>query len=91
MNFLIFGFGSVGSRHVQNLQELGISCLIVEPDINKYTKAISDGYIAFNDLNQVDGQYSFDAVLICSPPAFHIQQTAWALEKGKKVWIKSIE
>jgi predicted dehydrogenase len=88
MNFLIIGFGSVGKRHAQNLRELGISCLIVEPNMKKHTEAINDGYVAFNDLNQIGSNYSFDAVLICSPPAFHIEQAAWALEKDKTVFLE---
>lgn len=88
MNFLIVGFGSVGRRHAENLKQLGVSCMIVDPNKVKCAKAISDGYIAFNELNQVDSKYSFDAVLICSPPAFHIEQAAWALEKDKKVFLE---
>lgn len=88
MNFLIIGFGSIGKRHAQNLKELGISCLIVEPDMKKYTEAIEAGYVAFNDLIQIGSNYSFDAVLICSPPAFHIEQAAWALDNDKKVFLE---
>ena len=88
MNFLIIGFGSVGSRHAQNLSAMGISCVIVDPNVNKLENAVKKGFIVYKALNMIDRNYNFDAVLICSPPAFHIEQTIWALEKGKKVFLE---
>lgn len=88
MIFLIIGFGSVGSRHARNLSALGISCLVVEPNIDKLKKALAEGHVSYKSLNELDNNYDFDAVLVCSPPAFHIEQTIWALEKGKKVFLE---
>jgi|688.fasta_scaffold147709_2 predicted dehydrogenase len=88
MNFLIIGFGSVGSRHAQNLVEIGISCTVIEPNIYKLQNAIKEGFIGYKTLNEIDGNHNFDAVLVCSPPSFHIEQTIWALEKGKKVFLE---
>jgi predicted dehydrogenase len=88
MNFLILGFGSVGSRHARNLTALGISCLIVEPKVNRLEEAKIEGYVSFKDLNEVSNDFNFDAVLVCSPPVFHIEQTIWALERNKKVFLE---
>jgi len=88
MNFLIIGYGSVGSRHAQNLLAMGNSCTVVEPNISKLEKAIKDGFVGYKNLREIDMDYNFGAVLVCSPPVFHIEQTIWALDKGKKVFLE---
>ena len=88
MNFIIIGFGSVGRRHARNLAALGISCLIIEPNANRLREAKVEGYVGFKDLNEVQNDFNFDAVLVCSPPVFHIEQTIWALKKSKKVFLE---
>jgi predicted dehydrogenase len=88
MNFLIIGFGSVGSRHARNLKELGISTIIVEPNAKKHREAEEEGYSSFFNLREIGSDCNFEAVIVCSPPVFHVEQTIWALGKDKKVFLE---
>ncbi len=88
MKFLIIGYGSVGKRHVKNLIELGIDCLVVDPDSGRRKEATVESLKSYESLDQLGTLENFDAVVICSPPVFHISQTTWALSKGKKVFLE---
>jgi predicted dehydrogenase len=88
MNYLVIGFGSVGKRHSENLIALGNSCAIVDPDLAKIKSAVGLGYKSFSSLDNVETNCEFEAVLICSPPVFHIEQAIWALELDKKVFLE---
>lgn len=88
MNILIIGYGSVGKRHAKNLARLGITFFVVEPNITRLNEASTEGYIGYASLDEVDYTHKFDAVMVCSPPAFHIDQTIWALKLGKKVFLE---
>jgi len=88
VKFLIIGYGSVGKRHVKNLIELGIDCLVVDPDSGRRKEASVESLRSYETLDQLGTLENFDAVVICSPPVFHVSQTIWALSKGKKVFLE---
>ena len=88
MNVLIIGYGSVGKRHAKNMAILGITCFVIEPNITRLYEANNEGYMGYSSLDKVDCTQEFDAVLVCSPPAYHIEQTIWALKLGKKVFLE---
>lgn len=88
MNFLIIGFGSVGQRHTQTLMTLGNSCIIVEPNESKLKLAKENGHQYYKSLHDIDLRIKIDAVLICSPPAFHVEQSLWALRRGLKIFLE---
>ena len=88
MKFLIIGYGSVGKRHVKNLIELGIECLVVDPDSYRREEASAESLKSYESLDHLDLPDNFDAVVICSPPVFHVSQTTWALNKAKKVFLE---
>ena len=88
MNFLIIGYGSIGKRHASNLSELGVNCLIVDTKSSRLKEALEHGYIGYDSLNSVDSNEPFEAVVICSPPVFHVEQTIWALGRNKKIFLE---
>ena len=88
MNILIIGYGSVGKRHAKNMARLGITLFVVEPNITRLDEASTEGYIGYASLDEVDYTHKFDAVMVCSPPAFHIDQTIWALKLGMRVFLE---
>jgi phosphoglycerate dehydrogenase-like enzyme len=67
MIFLIIGFGSVGSRHARNLSALGVSCLVVEPNVSKLEKAIAEGHVGYKSLNELDNNYIVILKIDCCP------------------------
>jgi len=90
-HILVLGTGSVGKRHAENLASLGcrISCMDPRPDrleeaaenielVGAYTSTKE----AFNSSERIDG------VAITSPPAFHVEQSIAALEKGLPVLLE---
>ncbi len=88
MIFLIIGYGSVGQRHAQTLVNLGNTCVVVEPNTSRLKLAEKNGHKGYVSLNNLDLQNQIDAVLICSPPAFHVEQTMWALSRELKIFIE---
>jgi predicted dehydrogenase len=88
MKFLIIGFGSIGRRHAGNLKELGITCIVVEPNLARLKEASRFGYESYKVLDEIPSNCKFSAVLVCSPTAFHVDQAIWALESGSKVFIE---
>lgn len=88
MNFLIIGFGSVGKRHAKNLTSMGINCIVVEPNIDRQNEALNFGFNVFSSIEKITSELEFIAILICSPPVFHVDQTKWALSLGKKVFLE---
>ncbi len=69
---LIIGYGSIGSRRMQLLQELGAEVLVCDTDTRKAQAAVDAGaWIGFVTLNSAMN-YKFDAALICTPPSSHL-------------------
>jgi len=88
MNFLIIGYGSVGKRHASNLSGLGVNCLIVDTKSSRLKEALEHGYSVYDSLDSLDSSETFEAVVICSPPVFHVEQTIWALDRNKKIFLE---
>jgi predicted dehydrogenase len=88
VNFLVLGYGSIGKRHAKNLGTLGHRVRVVEPCSKRRLEAREDGHTSYKSLIGVDSLSSVDAVLICTPPKFHVSQTLWALKAGLKVFLE---
>lgn len=88
VNFLVLGAGSIGCRHIRNLQSMGYSGIAaydVDPDILKSRCAELDIGLAENYQSEL-GKY--DAVIVCSPPSSHVDAALEALRAGKYVFIE---
>lgn len=80
MNFLVIGFGKMGCRHVQSLQDFfpNSSIGIVEPvveNFKKYSTLIDldkNNVEYFEDLNSLSGNYDFCIIATSSAPRFGI-------------------
>lgn len=85
----VVGGGSIGRRHISNLQQLGISKLCVcdpNPDRLAY---IWERYQAISVANMDEGLASNpDMVLICTPPACHAVQTLQAIRARVPVFVE---
>jgi len=91
-HILIVGTGSAGKRHAKNLHALGceISCMdprqdrldeIAAEEIN--LKAV---FTSLEDAFAAAGR--FDAVVVASPPSFHVDQCISALQRGVPVLLE---
>ena len=88
MTFVVIGYGSIGRRHVNNLRALGIQSVVVEPNIMRQNEARKNSCEVFSSIESVQMRTEFRAVVICSPPKFHIEHLNWALANGKKVFLE---
>lgn len=89
MRFLICGLGSIGRRHLRNLQALG------QDDIVLYRtgKSTMDddelaGYPIEPDLETALARWEPDAVLVTNPTALHLETAQPAAEAGAHVFLE---
>ncbi|MEQ9638519.1 MAG: Gfo/Idh/MocA family oxidoreductase [Alphaproteobacteria bacterium] len=82
---LIVGAGSVGKRHANNLKALGMEVAAVDPREDRRDEFPAD--IAYPTLDAALTQ-RFDAVAVCSPTAFHVDQALAALDSGAAVLLE---
>jgi predicted dehydrogenase len=88
MRFLVVGCGSIGKRHIRNLKSIGCTDIVAFDVKEERLKEVRDlGAQTFNDLDKALDQ-NVNAVLICSPPIFHLQNTLKAVKKGCHVFIE---
>jgi predicted dehydrogenase len=90
MKFLIVGCGSIGERHLTNLQKTIPDCdvSIYDPDptrikfiTNKYQNIQSVKY------DTIDSEI-YDCVFICTPPISHVKLALRAAKSGSNVFIE---
>jgi predicted dehydrogenase len=82
---LIVGAGSVGKRHANNLAALGVEVAAFDPRADRRDAFPADETYA--DLADALAA-PFDAVAICSPTKFHVEQAIAALDAGCAVLLE---
>lgn len=89
LRFLVVGCGSIGNRHLGNLRSMGIDDIIaVDLDIDRRTAVSSQyGIETYSDLNSALNR-SPDAVLICTPNSFHMENAVEAAKAGCHLFIE---
>jgi predicted dehydrogenase len=91
MRILVFGAGSIGRRHITNLVTIGQRNLVIADPSSK-TLAMVEKSFDFvettNDPAKALQSGKFDAVFICSPPQFHLQQLSAAVEHGAHAFVE---
>lgn len=85
---LVVGCGSIGLRHLRNLQALGAGALLAfDPTADAREAAAAIGARAFDSLDA-----ALDAapalVLICTPPHVHVRDARRAVAAGADVFIE---
>jgi len=87
---LIAGCGSIGRRHSNNLQLLGVRqfgfCDTDETRLKQcHEEFVSE---AFTDYRVALEKFKPSLVLICTPPVYHVEQALAAVEAGAHVFIE---
>ena len=82
-SFLVLGAGSIGKRHIANLRALGVEHIgVYDPQAERVAEAESRwGVRAFPSL-EAALETRTQAVLVCSPPVYHIPQALAAARAG---------
>jgi predicted dehydrogenase len=90
MRFILIGAGSIGRRHMQNLLTLGHEVAAIadaNPQRLEELRAARPGAVCTTDAGKALAERA-DAVLICSPPNFHVPQARQAIQRGLHVFIE---
>ena len=90
MKVLVAGSGSIGRRHMRNLRSLGISEIAAcDPDPERLAPMIAELEIhPYADFEQALHVVRPDAVLVCTPPSFHLTQARQAIAAGAHVFVE---
>jgi predicted dehydrogenase len=85
---LIFGAGSIGERHINNLLQLGCSAVIVYRQRNLPLRNVDEKKITI--VTSLDEALLLkpDFAVICSPTAQHAQQTLFCIQQGIPVLVE---
>jgi predicted dehydrogenase len=88
MRALVIGAGSIGARHLRNLQILGVGPLaVVEPDPVRRQTVANEGFSSFRDLRE-GLAWGPDFAVIASPTAQHLAQALEAAQSGCHLFIE---
>ncbi|MCK6580727.1 MAG: Gfo/Idh/MocA family oxidoreductase [Anaerolineae bacterium] len=87
---LIVGVGSIGQRHLRNLKSLGYTNLAATDTNPDRIASVSEhlGITTFTDLETAVDQFQPQMVLVCTPPALHVEQACIALEANAHIFIE---
>ncbi len=88
MHFLIIGCGSIGQRHMNNLQAMGYDVTGCDPDlarINLIKRRFGIG--VFDNLRQALSN-DYDAALICVPTSLHLPLAIEVAKRGMHLFIE---
>lgn len=90
-HILIIGSGSVGKRHARNFAKLGCRISCVDPREDRRRELAAEtpvlGAFAGNE-SAFAASARPDAVVVASPPAFHVAQTVASLQHGLPVLLE---
>lgn len=90
MRLLVVGCGSIGARHIRNLQELKAGDVSAcDTDKNRLQKVKEDYSLGrvFTDLTEAL-EAGPEAVLVCTPPSMHVEIAGKALDRDAHVFIE---
>jgi predicted dehydrogenase len=85
---LVVGAGSIGRRHLRNLQALGLTQVMVcDPDPERLAN-LDPPIARFSDFREALATGQPEIVLICTPPVFHVPQALEAVGAGAHVFVE---
>ena len=87
--FLVAGCGSIGQRHIGNLQRLGITKILAVEPRDEQRSAIASRYAidAVADLETALDKHPF-AALVCTPSKLHLGQALAAAQAGCHLFVE---
>lgn len=87
---LVAGSGSIGRRHMRNLRKLGVTQIAAcDPDRGRLAPMIKEVAIEpYAEFENALHAFRPNAVLVCTPPAFHVNQARQAIASGADVFIE---
>lgn len=91
MKFLVVGLGSMGKRRVRNLIALGYRDNIAGFDVQQSRREESKKYgiNIYDDFQKALQDYKPDAILISTPPNFHMEYAYTAVENNLSCFIEA--
>jgi predicted dehydrogenase len=84
LKFLVVGYGSIGRRHVRNLESLKVGIILFR---TKKEKNVEKRYKVYYDFDEALGENP-DAVLITNPTALHIPTALVVAKSGHHLFIE---
>jgi len=89
MKFLVIGCGSIGRRHIRNLQALGAGDVIAQDIDGERCRRVEEEYgiKAYNGLSTALAQNP-DVALVCTPTSLHTACALPAAENGCHLFIE---
>ncbi len=89
-SILVVGCGSIGRRHIGNLQSLGVDRIAAcDTDPDQLAQAASKfGVSGYGSLEEALDAAAPDAVVVCTPPLLHVLQAFEAVRAGAHVFLE---
>jgi len=89
MKILVIGCGSIGERHIRNLESLSVGEIIACDTDRKRLSMIGKKYKIqmCTDLGRALGK-NVDAALVCTPPSTHVPIARKVVKHGAHVFIE---
>jgi predicted dehydrogenase len=91
-HILIIGTGSAGKRHANNLSSLGCTVSCMDPRQDRLNEISAEEIALKSVFTSLEDAFAsgdrFDAVVIASPPSFHVEQSIYALQRDIPVLLE---
>ncbi len=88
IKILISGLGSIGRRHLANLESLGYGDLAFHRSGKSTVRESLPDYPSFADLDQALAEFKPDAVVVCGPSHMHMEVAMKSVESGAHTFIE---
>jgi predicted dehydrogenase len=89
LKFIVIGCGSIGSRHIKNLLDLGHEILVWNRGAARREQIGAEtGVSVFSNLRALLSEEKSDATLICTPSNLHVEHALLAAEHGHNLFIE---
>jgi predicted dehydrogenase len=91
-HILIVGTGSAGKRHAKNFHALGCRVSCMDPRMDRLEEIRTEEIKLKSTFSSLESAFeagnTYDAVVIASPPSFHVEQSIYALQRSLPVLLE---
>jgi predicted dehydrogenase len=88
MPILVCGLGSIGRRHLRNLQALGQEAVLLHTGKSTLPEEDLTGYPIEQDIQRALARWSPEAVIVANPTALHLDVAIPAAESGAHLLVE---